>query len=67
MKTPIACSALLAAMLAIAKVRAKQPQVIMNNRLFRIPEAGFSGMGKATVIVLPAKLPNSIATVIRLE
>jgi len=33
------------AMDLIAKVRAKQPQVIMNNRLFRIPEAGFSGMG----------------------
>jgi len=33
------------AMELMAKVRAKQPQVIMNNRLFRIPEAGFSGMG----------------------
>jgi alpha-L-fucosidase len=29
----------------ISKVRAKQPGVIMNNRLYRIPEAGFSGMG----------------------
>ncbi len=29
----------------IDKVRAKQPGVIMNNRLFRIPEAGFKGMG----------------------
>ena len=28
----------------IKMVRAKQPAVIMNNRLFRIPEAGFSGM-----------------------
>ena len=27
------------------EVRAKQPGIIMNNRLFRIPEAGFSGMG----------------------
>jgi alpha-L-fucosidase len=27
------------------KVRAKQPRIIMNNRLFRIPEAGFTGMG----------------------
>jgi alpha-L-fucosidase len=33
----------------MAKVRAKQPQVIMNNRLFRIPEAGFSGMGTNNV------------------
>ena len=31
------------------KVRGKQPQVIMNNRLFRIPEAGFSGMGTNAV------------------
>lgn len=31
------------------KVRAKQPAVIMNNRLFRIPEAGFSGMGTNNV------------------
>jgi alpha-L-fucosidase len=31
------------------KVRAKQPGVIMNNRLFRIPEAGFSGMGTNNV------------------
>jgi len=27
------------------KVRSKQPKMIMNNRLFRIPEAGFTGMG----------------------
>lgn len=26
-------------------VRARQPAIIMNNRLFRIPEAGFTGMG----------------------
>jgi alpha-L-fucosidase len=26
-------------------VRAKQPKIIMNNRLFRSPEAGWSGMG----------------------
>lgn len=26
-------------------VRAKQPAIVMNNRLFRIPEAGFTGMG----------------------
>lgn len=31
------------------KVREKQPGVIMNNRLFRIPEAGFSGMGTHNV------------------
>ncbi len=29
----------------MAKVRAKQPNIIMNNRLFRLPEAGFTGMG----------------------
>ncbi len=29
----------------IKNVRAKQPDIIMNNRLFRIPEAGFNGMG----------------------
>ncbi len=29
----------------LAEVRAKQPRIIMNNRLFRIPEAGFTGMG----------------------
>ncbi|MFO1491442.1 MAG: alpha-L-fucosidase [Kiritimatiellia bacterium] len=29
----------------MAKVRAKQPGIIMNNRLYRIPEAGFNGMG----------------------
>jgi alpha-L-fucosidase len=33
----------------LAKVRAKQPAVITNNRLFRIPEAGFSGMGTAAI------------------
>lgn len=31
------------------KVRAKQPGIIMNNRLFRIPEAGFNGMGTNNV------------------
>lgn len=31
------------------KVRGKQPKIIMNNRLFRIPEAGFSGMGTAAI------------------
>jgi alpha-L-fucosidase len=31
------------------KVRARQPKIIMNNRLFRIPEAGFSGMGTAAI------------------
>jgi alpha-L-fucosidase len=30
-------------------VRAKQPGIIMNNRLFRIPEAGFTGMGTDSV------------------
>lgn len=30
-------------------VRAKQPDIIMNNRLFRIPEAGFNGMGTGNV------------------
>ncbi len=29
----------------IDTIRAKQPGIIMNNRLYRIPEAGFSGMG----------------------
>lgn len=29
----------------MAKVRKANPAVIMNNRLFRIPEAGFTGMG----------------------
>jgi alpha-L-fucosidase len=29
----------------LADVRARQPNIIMNNRLFRIPEAGFNGMG----------------------
>ena len=33
----------------LAKVRAKQPAIIMNNRLFRIPEAGFTGMGTAAI------------------
>jgi alpha-L-fucosidase len=31
------------------KVRARNPRIIMNNRLFRIPEAGFSGMGTAAI------------------
>lgn len=30
-------------------VRSKQPRVIQNNRLFRIPEAGFTGMGTAAI------------------
>ena len=30
-------------------VRAKQPRIIMNNRLFRTPEAGFTGMGTAAI------------------
>jgi alpha-L-fucosidase len=30
-------------------VRGKQPQIIMNNRLFRIPAAGFTGMGTAAI------------------
>ena len=29
----------------MAEVRARQPKIVMNNRLFRIPEAGFTGMG----------------------
>jgi alpha-L-fucosidase len=33
----------------MAEVRAKQPAIIMNNRLFRIPEAGFTGMGTAAI------------------
>lgn len=33
----------------IAKARAKQPGIIMNNRLYRIPEAGFTGMGTDSV------------------
>ncbi|MCP5537515.1 MAG: alpha-L-fucosidase [Akkermansiaceae bacterium] len=33
----------------IKMVRAKQPGIIMNNRLFRIPEAGFAGMGTGNV------------------
>jgi alpha-L-fucosidase len=31
------------------KVRGKQPRIIMNNRLFRIPEAGFTGMGTNSI------------------
>jgi len=30
-------------------VRSKQPAIVMNNRLFRIPEAGFSGMGTSAI------------------
>ena len=33
----------------MAQVRAKQPKIVMNNRLFRIPEAGFTGMGTAAI------------------
>jgi alpha-L-fucosidase len=33
----------------IREVREKHPNIIMNNRLFRIPEAGFSGMGTAAI------------------
>jgi alpha-L-fucosidase len=33
----------------MTKVRAKQPGIIMDNRLFRIPEAGFNGMGTNNV------------------
>jgi alpha-L-fucosidase len=33
----------------INAVREKQPAIIMNNRLFRIPEAGFTGMGTAAI------------------
>jgi alpha-L-fucosidase len=33
----------------IRAVRARQPAIIMNNRLFRIPEAGFTGMGTAAI------------------
>jgi alpha-L-fucosidase len=33
----------------MAKVRAKQPRIIMNNRLFRIAEAGFTGMGTSAI------------------
>jgi alpha-L-fucosidase len=29
----------------MGNVRRKQPKIVMNNRLFRIPEAGFTGMG----------------------
>jgi len=32
------------------KVRAKHPGIIMNNRLFRLPEAGFSGMRTHNVV-----------------
>ena len=31
------------------EVRAKQPNIIMNNRLYRIPEGGFNGMGTASI------------------
>jgi alpha-L-fucosidase len=33
----------------IKQVRAKQPGIIMNNRLYRRPEAGFNGMGTHNV------------------
>jgi alpha-L-fucosidase len=33
----------------INMVRKKQPRIIMNNRLFRIPEAGFNGMSTHSV------------------
>ncbi len=33
----------------MANVRAKQPKIVMNNRLFRIPEAGFTGMGTDSI------------------
>ncbi len=33
----------------MGKVRAKQPHIIMNNRLYRLPEAGFNGMGTGNV------------------
>jgi alpha-L-fucosidase len=33
----------------MAEVRAKQPRIIMNNRLFRIAEAGFTGMGTSAI------------------
>ena len=33
----------------MANVRVKQPKIVMNNRLFRIPEAGFIGMGTAAI------------------
>lgn len=33
----------------IREVRAKQPDIIMNNRLYRRPEAGFSGMDTTNV------------------
>ncbi len=33
----------------MSKVRAKQPKVIMNNRLFRLPEGGFAGMGMGAI------------------
>lgn len=33
----------------MSAVRAKQPAVIMNNRLFRLPEAGFAGMGTEAI------------------
>lgn len=33
----------------VKEVRAKQPGIIMNNRLYRRPEAGFAGMGTGNV------------------
>ena len=33
------------------KVRARQPRVVMNNRLFRIPEAGWRAMGTSGAIM----------------
>ncbi len=33
----------------MALVRGKQPKIIMNNRLYRIPQAGFTGMGTAAI------------------
>lgn len=40
----------------MAKVRARQPRIIMNNRLYRLPEGGFSGMG--TNAVTPSMDPK---------
>jgi alpha-L-fucosidase len=45
----------------LAAVRAKQPRIIMNNRLFRIPDAGFTGMGtNAIAAQLDAKYGDFI-------
>lgn len=33
----------------LSAVRARQPAIIMNNRLYRKPEAGFTGMGTAAI------------------